>query len=130
MGAYDAVQGFFEAAADRLGLDASMRALLDTHRRSTTVQVRVPMDDGALATFEGYRIQHNNARGPYKGGLRYHQTVALDEIKCFSALMTWKCALLDIPFGGGKGGVAVDPKKLSGESSSGSRARSSERSPP
>jgi len=114
VGAYEAVQGFFEAAADRLGLDASMRALLDTHRRSTTVQVRVPMDDGALATFEGYRIQHNNARGPYKGGLRYHQTVALDEIKCFSALMTWKCALLDIPFGGGKGGVAVDPKKLSG----------------
>ena len=113
MGAYEAVRGFFEAAADRLALDGSMRALLDTHRRSTAVQVRVPMDDGALATFEGYRIQHNNARGPYKGGLRYHHTVAMDEIKCFSALMTWKCALLDIPFGGGKGGVAVDPKKLS-----------------
>src|SRR5881628_1158100 len=69
VGAYEAVRGFFESAADRLGLDASMRALLDTHRRSTTVQVRVPMDDGALTTFEGYRIQHNNARGPYKGGL-------------------------------------------------------------
>ncbi len=66
------------------------------------------MDDGALATFEGYRIQHNNARGPYKGGLRYHQTVAADEIKCFSALMTWKCALLDIPFGGGKGFLCLD----------------------
>src|SRR2546426_7458855 len=82
VGTYEAVRGFFESAADRLGLDASMRALLDTHRRSTTVQVRVPMDDGGLATFEGYRIQHNNALGPYKGGLRYHQTVAQDEIKC------------------------------------------------
>src|SRR4029450_3532213 len=75
VGAYGAVRGFFEAAADRLALHGSMRPLLDTHRRSTAVQVRVPMDDGALATFEGYRIQHNNARGPYKGGLRYHQTV-------------------------------------------------------
>jgi glutamate dehydrogenase/leucine dehydrogenase len=113
MGAYEAVQGFFEAAADRLTLDASMRALLDTHQRATTVQVRVPMDDGMIRTFEGYRVQHNNARGPYKGGLRFHQTVSIDEIRCFSALMTWKCALLDIPFGGGKGGVSVDPKKLS-----------------
>ncbi len=113
MGAYEAVQGFFEAAADRLGLDPSVRALLDTHQRATTVQVRVPMDDGTVHTFEGYRVQHNNARGPYKGGLRFHQTVSIDEIKCFSALMTWKCALLDIPFGGGKGGVSVNPKELS-----------------
>ncbi len=113
MGAYEAVQGFFEAAADRLGLDESMRAVLDTHQRATTVQVRVPMDDGTIKTFEGYRVQHNNARGPYKGGLRFHQTVSIDEIKCFSALMTWKCALLDIPFGGGKGGVSVNPKELS-----------------
>ncbi len=113
MGTYEAVQGFFDAAADRLGLDPSMRGLLDTHQRATTVQVRVPMDDGTIKTFEGYRVQHNNARGPYKGGLRFHQTVSIDEIKCFSALMTWKCSLLDIPFGGGKGGVSVNPKELS-----------------
>jgi glutamate dehydrogenase/leucine dehydrogenase len=113
MNAYEAVQGFFEAAADRLSLEPSIRAVLDTHQRQTIVQVRVPMDDGAVATLEGYRVQHNNARGPFKGGLRFHQTVTIDEIKCFAALMTWKCSLLDIPFGGGKGGVTVDPKQLS-----------------
>ena len=113
MGAYEAVQGFFDAAADRLSLDPSIRALLDTHQRQTTVQVRVPMDDGTIRTFEGYRVQHNDARGPFKGGLRFHQSVSIDEIRCFSALMTWKCSLLDIPFGGGKGGVTVDPKALS-----------------
>lgn len=113
MDAYQAVQGFFEAAADRLGLDPSIRRLLTTHQRQTTVQVRVPMDDGTTAVFDGYRVQHNDARGPFKGGLRFHETVSIDEIKCFSALMTWKCALLDIPFGGGKGGVTVNPKLLS-----------------
>jgi len=104
MGAYEAVQGFFQAAADRLGVEESMRALLDTHRRALNVQVRVPMDDGTTRTFEGYRVQHNNARGPFKGGLRYHQTVAMDEIKCFAALMTWKCALIDVPFGAARAG--------------------------
>jgi glutamate dehydrogenase/leucine dehydrogenase len=113
MGAYEAVEGFFQAAADRLSLDPSIRTVLASHQRQTTVQVRVPMDDGTVRTFEGYRLQHNNARGPFKGGLRFHQTVSLDEFRCFSALMTWKCSLLDIPYGGGKGGVAVDPKKLS-----------------
>jgi glutamate dehydrogenase/leucine dehydrogenase len=113
MGAYEAVQGFFDASAGRLGLDDSIRALLDSHQRQTEVQVRVPMDDGAIRTFPGWRIQHNNARGPFKGGLRFHDTVSLDEFRCFSALMTWKCSLLDIPYGGGKGGVKVDPKRLS-----------------
>ena len=113
MGPYEAVEGFFEAAADRVSLDRSIRTMLASHQRQTTVQVRVPMDDGTLRTFDGYRVQHNNARGPFKGGLRFHQTVSLDEFRCFSALMTWKCSLLDIPYGGGKGGVAVDPKKLS-----------------
>jgi len=113
MGAYEAVQGFLEAAAERLGLEESLRSILNTHQRTTSVQVRVPMDDGAVKTFQGYRVQHNNARGPYKGGLRYHETVSMDEIECFAALMTWKCSLIDIPFGGGKGGVAVDPKVLS-----------------
>lgn len=113
MGAYEAVQGFFEASAGRLGLDDSIRTLLDSHQRQTEVQVRVPMDDGEIRTFPGWRIQHNNARGPFKGGLRFHDTVSLDEFRCFSALMTWKCSLLDIPYGGGKGGVKVDPKLLS-----------------
>ncbi len=113
MGAFEAVQGFFEEAAERLGLEPSMRAALSTHARELTVQVRVPMDDGSLAVFPGYRVQHNGARGPYKGGLRFHPSVSLDEIRCFAALMTWKCALLDVPFGGGKGGVQVDPKQLS-----------------
>ncbi|MEW6059633.1 MAG: Glu/Leu/Phe/Val dehydrogenase [Actinomycetota bacterium] len=113
MPAYEAVRGFFEAAAERLSLDPSITELLKTHRRETTVQVRVPMDDGLVRTFEGYRVQHNNARGPFKGGLRFHQTVSMDEIRCFAALMTWKCSLLEIPFGGGKGGVTVDPKQLS-----------------
>lgn len=113
MAIYEAVQEFFESSAERLSLEPSIRALLNTHRRQTTVQVRVRMDDGQIRTFEGYRVQHNNARGPYKGGLRFHQTVSIDEIKCFAALMTWKCSLLDIPFGGGKGGVTVDPKQLS-----------------
>ena len=113
MGAYEAVEGFFQAAADRLSLDPSIRTVLASHQRQTSVQVRVPMDDGTVQTFEGYRVQHNHARGPFKGGLRFHQTVSLDEFRCFSALMTWKCSLLDIPYGGGKGGVAVDPKKLS-----------------
>jgi glutamate dehydrogenase/leucine dehydrogenase len=113
MGAYEAVQGFFDASAGRLGLDDSIRALLDSHQRQTEVQVRVPMDDGGITTFPGWRIQHNNARGPFKGGLRFHDSVSLDEFRCFSALMTWKCSLLDIPYGGGKGGVKVDPKRLS-----------------
>ncbi|MGH2672763.1 MAG: Glu/Leu/Phe/Val family dehydrogenase [Actinomycetota bacterium] len=113
MRAYEAVHGFFQASAERLGLDDSIRTLLDTHQRQTEVQVRVPMDDGQTRAFRGWRIQHNNARGPFKGGLRYHETASLDEFRAFAALMTWKCALLVIPFGGGKGGVQVDPKGLS-----------------
>lgn len=113
MRAYEAVQGFFQASAERLGLDDSIRILLDTHQRQTEVQVRVPMDDGQTRAFRGWRIQHNNARGPFKGGLRYHETASLDEFQAFSALMTWKCSLLAIPYGGGKGGVQVDPKGLS-----------------
>lgn len=81
--------------------------------REVSVQVRVPMDDGTLGVFHGYRVQHNGARGPFKGGLRFHPQVSLDEIRCFSSLMTWKTALVDVPFGGGKGGVQVDPKGMS-----------------
>jgi glutamate dehydrogenase (NAD(P)+) len=113
MNAFEAVQVFFDASAERLGLDDGVRALLETHQRQTEVQVRVAMDEGSRRTFRGWRIQHNNARGPYKGGLRFHDSASLDEFRCFATLMTWKCALVDIPYGGGKGGVQVDPKSLS-----------------
>jgi glutamate dehydrogenase/leucine dehydrogenase len=111
--AFDAVRGFYEVAAERLNLELSLREALATPMREVTVQVRVPMDGGGFKVFKGYRVQYNNARGPFKGGLRYHPLVNLDEIRCFSALMTWKTALMNIPFGGGKGGVQVDPKRLS-----------------
>ena len=113
MGAFEAVRGFFQGSAERLGLEPEMREMLSRPYRELAVQVRVPMDDGSLAVFPGYRVQYNGARGPYKGGVRFHPQVTLDEIRCFAALMTWKTALLDLPFGGGKGGVRVDPKLLS-----------------
>src|SRR5712692_141216 len=111
--AFEAVRGFYEEAAERLQLELSLREAMATPTREVTVQVRVPMDGGGFKVYKGYRVQYNNARGPYKGGLRFHPTVSLDEIRCFSALMTWKTALMYIPFGGGKGGVQVEPKLLS-----------------
>lgn len=111
--AFEAVQGFYELAAERLQLELSLREALSTPTREVTVQVRVPMDGGGFKVFKGYRVQHNNARGPFKGGLRFHPTVSLDEVRCFAMLMTWKTALMNIPFGGGKGGVQVEPKLLS-----------------
>ena len=78
-----------------------------------TVAIPVTMDDGHIEVFEGYRVTHNIARGPSKGGIRYHPDVMLDEVRALSMWMTWKCALMGIPFGGAKGGVACDPKKLS-----------------
>jgi glutamate dehydrogenase (NAD(P)+) len=112
-GLFAAVQWFFEQAADRVGLDDGSRKVLSTHRREVAVSVRVPRDDGSFDVFPGWRIQHNGARGPFKGGLRFHPDASRDEFRCFSALMTWKTALLDVPFGGAKGGVRVDPKALS-----------------
>jgi glutamate dehydrogenase (NAD(P)+) len=112
-GLFDAVQGHLHAAADRIGLDDGARKVLSTHRREVAVSVRVPRDDGSFDVYPGWRIQHNGARGPFKGGLRFHPDASLDEFRCFAALMTWKTALLDVPFGGAKGGVKVDPKALS-----------------
>jgi glutamate dehydrogenase/leucine dehydrogenase len=111
--AFEAVQEFYEHAAERLNLELSLREAMATPTRQIEVQVRVPMDGGGFKVFWGYRVQHNNARGPYKGGLRFHPNVSLDEIRCFAMLMTWKTALMNIPFGGGKGGVKVEPKLLS-----------------
>ncbi|MBA3739396.1 MAG: glutamate dehydrogenase, partial [Actinobacteria bacterium] len=102
-GLFEAVQGHFDQAADRIGLDDGARKVLSTHRREVAVSVRVPRDDGSFDVYPGWRIQHNGARGPFKGGLRFHQDASRDEFRCFSALMTWKTALLDVPFGGAKG---------------------------
>ncbi len=113
MSEFEAVRGFFEDAAARLNLEPSLREVLSRPQRELHVQVRVPMDDGSLKVFPGYRVQYNDARGPFKGGIRFHPLVNIDEIRTFAALMTWKTALMNIPFGGGKGGVQVDPKALS-----------------
>ena len=103
----------FDLAAERLNLDPGLRRVLREPRRELTVHFPVKMDDGSVQVFTGYRVQHNLGRGPAKGGIRYHQDVSLDEVKALSMWMTWKCAVVGIPYGGGKGGVIVDPKKLS-----------------
>jgi len=103
----------FDLAAERLNLDQGMRAVLREPRREFTVHFPVHMDDGSVRVFTGYRVQHNLGRGPAKGGIRYHQEVSIDEVKALAMWMTWKCAVVGIPYGGGKGGVIVDPKQLS-----------------
>ena len=111
--AFEAVQLFFDRAADQIELKDSTRKLLKMPKREVTVEVPVEMDDGRIETLVGYRVQHNNARGPMKGGLRYHWDVDLDEVRALASLMTWKTAVVNIPYGGAKGGVCVDPRKLS-----------------
>jgi glutamate dehydrogenase (NAD(P)+) len=103
----------FEAAASILGLAPELRGLLRTPYREIQVNIPVRMDDGRVQVFIGYRVQHNNARGPTKGGIRYHPEVDLEEVRGLAELMTWKTALLDLPFGGAKGGVTCNPKILS-----------------
>src|SRR5438876_744313 len=111
--AWEVAQRQFDLAADRLNLDPGLRRVLREPRRELTVHFPVKMDDGSVQVFTGYRVQHNLGRGPAKGGIRYHQNVTLDEVKALAMWMTWKCAVVGIPYGGGKGGVIVDPKKLS-----------------
>lgn len=115
MSPYEAATYFFHSAADRLKLSDDMRAVLSSSYRELAVQIPVRMDDGRLEVFRGYRIQHNGARGPYKGGVRYHESADLDEVRALAALMTWKNALIDVPFGGAKGGVQCEPGVLSRE---------------
>jgi glutamate dehydrogenase (NAD(P)+) len=103
----------FERAAAALGIDASVAERLRHCDRQIVVSLPVKMDSGCWEHFWGYRVQHSNARGPYKGGLRFHPRVDLVEIEALAALMTWKCAVLDIPFGGAKGGIQVNPARLS-----------------
>ena len=103
----------FNMVADRLQLDDGMRAMLAVCKRELTVHFPVEMDDGSIRVFTGYRVQHNLVRGPAKGGLRYHPSVDLGDVKALAMWMTWKCAVVGLPYGGAKGGVVVDPKSLS-----------------
>jgi len=103
----------FDQAADHLKLEAGLREVLRRPKRQMIVSIPTKMDDGSLKVFEGYRVQHNIARGPAKGGIRYHPNVSLDEVKALAAWMAWKTAVVNIPFGGGKGGVVCDPRKMS-----------------
>jgi glutamate dehydrogenase (NAD(P)+) len=107
------VESQFERAANLINLEGYMRRILMSPFREVQVEVPVRMDDGRIEVFTGYRIQHNGARGPCKGGIRYHPDADHDEVFGLATIMTWKTALMDIPFGGAKGGVTVDPRKLS-----------------
>jgi glutamate dehydrogenase (NAD(P)+) len=103
----------FDQAAELYGLDPNLRRVLREVKRQLIVSFPVKMDDGSIRVFEGYRVQHNLARGPAKGGIRYHPDVTLDEVKALAMWMTWKCAIAGLPFGGAKGGVVCDPKSMS-----------------
>ncbi|MGA2442915.1 MAG: Glu/Leu/Phe/Val dehydrogenase, partial [Tepidisphaeraceae bacterium] len=104
---------YFDRVYQQMNLDPSWRAVLASPKRVLTVSCPVKMDDGRIQVFTGYRAQHNNARGPFKGGIRYDGSVKRDEIMALAMLQTWKNALVDLPFGGAKGGVVCDPQKLS-----------------
>jgi glutamate dehydrogenase (NAD(P)+) len=106
---YQAVNLFFDEAADLVHLKDEFYDVLKSPYREIDVQVPVRMESGELQVFRGYRVQHNGARGPYKGGMRYHPSADLEEVRALASLMTWKTALMELPFGGAKGGIAVDP---------------------
>src|ERR1035437_4625711 len=103
----------FDMAAEDLELDPGLRLILRTPKRVMEVRIPVRLDNGQMKVFIGYRVQHNVSRGPAKGGLRYHPGVTLDEVKALATWMTWKTATVNIPYGGGKGGVICDPKRMS-----------------
>ena len=109
---YEIVEHWFGVAAERLELPDDIAAVLRSSYREVQVQVPVRLSDGKMHVFSGYRVQHNGARGPYKGGIRFHPEVDLDEVRALAELMTWKTAIVNIPYGGAKGGVNVDPSKL------------------
>ncbi len=110
--AYDSAMENFDLAADALDLSLDVRNMIKYPERILQVSVPVRMDNGIIQRFEGYRVQHSTSRGPAKGGIRYHPGVTLDEVKALATWMTWKCAVVNIPFGGGKGGVTCNPKMM------------------
>ena len=113
MRAFEATQYFFDQAAERLKIDPDLREALLTSRREVRVRITIEKDDGGIANYVGFRVQHDHYRGPMKGGLRYHPEVDLDETRALASLMTWKTAVVDLPYGGAKGGIGVDPSTLS-----------------
>jgi glutamate dehydrogenase (NAD(P)+) len=113
MQAFEATSYYFNQAANQLDLSENVRTLMLTPDREVRVEVAIELDSGKIGNFIGYRVQHDNSRGPFKGGLRYHPTVDVDEARSLASLMTWKTALADLPFGGAKGGINCDPTKLS-----------------
>src|SRR5687768_11003810 len=112
-GAYETTNRYLKEAFELLGLSEGERGRLWTPARELRVELTIEMDDGSIGNFIGYRVQHDDSRGPFKGGLRYHPDVDLDEVRSLASLMTWKTAVVDVPFGGAKGGIQVDPKQLS-----------------
>lgn len=110
---YDVAVSQFNDAAERLGLSQATRAILSKPKRELVVNFPVRMDNGSVEMFTGYRVQHNINRGPAKGGIRFSPFVSLDEVRALAMWMTWKCAVVGIPFGGAKGGVVCDPHKMS-----------------
>jgi glutamate dehydrogenase (NAD(P)+) len=110
---WEIVTHYFDRAADELDMPEAVRAVLKSSYREVQVQIPIVRDDGTLQVYSGYRVQHNGARGPYKGGVRFHPDVDLDEVRALAALMSWKTAIANIPFGGAKGGVNCDPAELS-----------------
>ncbi len=110
---YDNMLSYLEQAAQILGLEANDYEALKYPERILQVSIPIEMDDGGIKVFEGYRVQHSSLRGPCKGGIRFHQDVDLDEVKALAAWMSFKCAVVNIPYGGAKGGVKVDPRDLS-----------------
>ena len=111
--AFEMAQRQFDAVADLLKLDQSVREMLRWPMREYAFRIPVRMDDGSMRFFQGFRVQHNDARGPNKGGIRFHPAETIDTVRALATWMTWKCAVADIPLGGGKGGVIVDPATLS-----------------
>lgn len=107
---FAAAKIYFDRAADQLELKPGVRKMLIQPHREVQVEINLELDNGELETFVGYRVQHDNTRGPYKGGLRYHPDVDLDEVRTLASLMTWKTAVANLPYGGAKGGIAINPK--------------------
>ncbi|MGH9731458.1 MAG: Glu/Leu/Phe/Val dehydrogenase dimerization domain-containing protein, partial [Candidatus Acidiferrales bacterium] len=110
---YEAAEARFEEAAKHLGLPQDLYRYMQYPNKEITVYIPVKMDDGRLEVFTGYRVQHSLVRGPGKGGIRFSPQVTIDEVRALASWMTWKCAVVDIPFGGAKGGIICDPEKMS-----------------
>ncbi len=110
---FKVIQGYLDEAAKLIELPNYITTILSQPKNEIIVNFPVRMDDGTIRLFKGYRIQHNNLLGPFKGGIRYHKSVTLDDLKALAAMMTWKCALMNLPLGGGKGGIKFDPNEVS-----------------